>query len=56
MTSSKQLGEWRAEWGIAPGPVVPLPIAAVAPAVETDGPVPELVEAVKELQRRRYQR
>ncbi len=56
VTSSKQLGEWRAEWGIAPGPVVPLPIAAVAPAVETDGPVPELVEAVKELQRRRYQR
>ncbi len=56
VTSTELLGEWLAEWGIPPGPVTPLPINAVAPRVETDGPVPELAAEVKELQRRRFAR
>jgi hypothetical protein len=52
-SSAAQLASWLGEWGVAPGPVTPLPIGAVAPGVPTDGPVPELADAVKELQRRR---
>ena len=50
-SSSQQLSEWLAEWGVAPGPVLPLPINAVAPGVPVQGPVPELACEVKELQR-----
>jgi tRNA(Arg) A34 adenosine deaminase TadA len=53
-TSTAQLGQWCAEWGIPPGPVAPLPIGAVAPGVVTEGPVAELADEVKELQRRRF--
>jgi tRNA(Arg) A34 adenosine deaminase TadA len=48
-TSSKQLTEWRSEWGCAPSPVAPLPISAVAPGIEVDGPAPELADAMKAL-------
>jgi tRNA(Arg) A34 adenosine deaminase TadA len=48
-TSTKQLTGWRSEWGTAPSPVAPLPITAVAPGIEVDGPAPELVEAMKAL-------
>jgi len=48
-TSSKQLTEWRSEWGCAPSPVAPLPISAVAPGIEVDGPAPELSDAMKAL-------
>ena len=34
--------------------VAPLPITTVAPGVPVDGPVPELVDEVRELQRRRF--
>lgn len=51
-TSSAQLSGWLAEWGVAPGPVAPLPIDAVAPGVPVAGPVDELVPEVRELQRR----
>ena len=55
-SSTAQYLEWMAEWGIAPGPVAPLPIGAVAPGVPVDGPVPELTAEIKELQRRRFDR
>ncbi|MDT5064264.1 MAG: hypothetical protein QOK02_419 [Mycobacterium sp.] len=48
-TSTKQLTGWRSEWGTAPSPVAPLPIPAVAPGIEVDGPAPELAEAMKAL-------
>jgi len=48
-TSTKQLTGWRSEWGTAPSPVAPLPITAVAPGIEVDGPAPELAEAMKAL-------
>jgi tRNA(Arg) A34 adenosine deaminase TadA len=48
-TSSTQLTGWRSEWGTAPSPVAPLPISAIAPGIEVDGPAPELAEAMKAL-------
>jgi len=38
--STAQLTAWRAEWGLAPGPITPLPINAIAPGVPVEGPVP----------------
>ena len=55
-TSSAQLTRWRAEWGLEPGPVAALPIQAVAPGIAVDGPADELVDEVKELQRRLVER
>jgi tRNA(Arg) A34 adenosine deaminase TadA len=48
-TSSKQLTDWRSEWEAAPSPVAPLPISAIAPGIEVDGPAPELADAMKAL-------
>ncbi|MGF9663803.1 nucleoside deaminase [Arthrobacter crystallopoietes] len=50
--SSDQLGSWLKDWDLAPGPVAPLPIGAVAPGVPVDGPVAELADNVMELHRR----
>jgi tRNA(Arg) A34 adenosine deaminase TadA len=47
--SSAQLGTWRAEWGMPPGPVRPLPVQEVAPGVPVDGPAPELADEMREL-------
>ena len=47
--SSAQLTQWLAEWGSSPPPVAPLPIAAVAPHVDSDGPAPELAVTMKAL-------
>ncbi len=55
-TASAQLAQWRAEWGLAPGAVAALPINAVAPGLPVTGPAPELVDEVKELQRRLVER
>ncbi|MFC3273883.1 nucleoside deaminase [Agromyces mediolanus] len=55
-TASAQLAQWRAEWGLEPGPVAALPINAVAPGLPVTGPAPELVDEVKELQRRLAER
>ncbi|MFE1100097.1 nucleoside deaminase [Nocardiopsis alba] len=55
-TSSAQLGEWMTEWGVAPGPVAPLPITRVAPGIPVSGPAPELADEVKELQHRLVRR
>jgi tRNA(Arg) A34 adenosine deaminase TadA len=53
-TSSAQTGTWLAQWGVPPGPVVALPINAVAPDLLVEGPVLELADEVRELQRRRF--
>ncbi|GAB3399199.1 nucleoside deaminase [Flindersiella endophytica] len=53
-SSTEQLTKWRAEWGIAPGAVAPLPINAIAPGIEVAGPDPELAEEVRALQARRF--
>jgi len=55
--STEQLVGWRTEWGMPPGPVLPLSVQEVAPGVPVDGPAPELADEVRalhlELQRRR---
>ncbi len=51
--SSEQLSAWRAGWGAAPSPVLPLPVQAVAPGVPVDGPAPELEGEMRELHHRR---
>lgn len=53
-TSAEQTAAWRAEWGIPAGPVAVLPITTVAPGIPVEGPVPELADEVRELQRRRF--
>ena len=54
VASSAMLTGWLSEWGVAPGPVEPLPIQDVVRDAVVDGPAPELVEEIKELQRRRF--
>jgi len=50
--SSAQLTAWLKEWGVAPGPVRPLPIREVAPLVEVEGPAPSFEDEIRELYRR----
>ncbi len=50
--STAQLSEWRSSWGLAAGPVLPLPINAVAPGVPVSGPAPELADELRELHQR----
>ncbi len=52
-SSSEQLGEWRREMGVdtSQSRVRSLPIQEVIRHTEVDGPVPELAEKVRELQR-----
>jgi tRNA(Arg) A34 adenosine deaminase TadA len=52
--SSATLSGWLAEWGVAPGAVLPLPVNAVAPGVRVDGPAPELEAEMKALHRQRF--
>ncbi|MEU2482001.1 hypothetical protein ABZ571_30530, partial [Streptomyces sp. NPDC013130] len=52
VASSRQLSQWLADWGVPPPPVRALPINEVAPGVPADGPVPELVDEVRELHHR----
>lgn len=51
-SSSEQLAAWQEEWGMAPGPVLPLPVGAVAPGIEVAGPDPELSDEVRRLHAR----
>lgn len=51
-SSTEQLTGWLGEWGIAPGPVTPLPIRAVAPGVEVAGPAPALADEIRALHAR----
>lgn len=55
-TSSAQLSQWREEWGLGPGPVAALPIRTVAPGIPVDGPADDLVDEVRQLQRRLAER
>lgn len=47
--SSKQLGGWLAELGVAPSRVRPLPIESVIHGAVVDGPAPELTQEIREL-------
>lgn len=47
--STAQLTEWRQGWGLAAGPVAPLPINAVAPSLPVAGPAPELADELRDL-------
>lgn len=51
-TTSAQLGEWLAQWGVPEGPVAPLPIQTVVPGAVVDGPEPSLADEVADLHRR----
>jgi tRNA(Arg) A34 adenosine deaminase TadA len=54
--STAQMVEWREAMGVAPGPVLPLPINAVAPDVPVAGPAPELAGELRELHERSWRR
>lgn len=54
--SSEQLSGWRAEMGLPPGPVRPLPIREVVPGAVVDGPAPELATEIHQLHRRQHER
>jgi tRNA(Arg) A34 adenosine deaminase TadA len=47
--SSEQLTQWLTEWESPPPPVAPLPIATVAPRIETDGPAAQFTDTMKTL-------
>ena len=48
-TSTAQLTEWRQGWGMAAGPIAPLPINAVAPGLPVAGPALELADELRQL-------
>lgn len=54
--STAQLTAWRSDWGLAPGPVAPLPITAVAPGLPVAGPAEELADELRELHHRQATR
>ena len=54
--STEQLTGWRAAWGLAPSPVLPLPVQEVAPGIEVRGPFAELEDELRELHRRQAER
>lgn len=47
--STAQFVQWRQELGLAPGPVLPLPIDAIAPNLPVAGPASGLADEVREL-------
>ncbi len=54
--STDQLNAWRSEWGLAPGPVTPLPVNALVPGLPVAGPAEELLDEMRELHRRQAER
>ena len=54
--SSRQLDEWRSEWGAAPSPVVTLSVNDVVPGLPVLGPDPELQVEMRELHERAFRR
>jgi hypothetical protein len=54
--STEQLTAWRRDWGLPPGPVLPLPINTVAPGVPVAGPAPELADELRALHQRAAER
>jgi tRNA(Arg) A34 adenosine deaminase TadA len=55
-TSCTQTAEWSAQSGAKPSPVLPLPINAVAPGLDVDGPCEEFADSVRDLFRAYYGR
>lgn len=47
--STAQLTAWLAEWGVAPGPVAPLPVTQVVPGALVSGPAPEFEAELRTL-------
>ena len=47
--SAAQIGQWRAEVGMAPSPVAVLPITTVAPGLIVDGPVERFADELRSL-------
>ena len=56
VASTAQFVRWRHELGLARGPILALPITAVAPDLPVAGPVEELAQEVRELFRRSVER
>ena len=54
--SSRQLDEWRREWGAGPSPVMTLPVTEVLPGVTVLGPDPELEGEMRELHEQAFRR
>lgn len=54
--STVQLAQWRSGWGIAAGPVAPLPINVVAPGLRVEGPALEFADELRELHKRSAER
>lgn len=50
--STEQLTAWLRQWGVAPGPVAPLPITTIAPNVPVAGPAPEFTAELRALHAR----
>ncbi|WP_375271969.1 nucleoside deaminase [Sphingomonas sp.] len=51
-TSTEQLTQWMRELGRPSMGIAPLPITAILPAADVEGPVPELADAVRALHAR----
>ncbi len=49
VASGAMLDAWLREWGVEPAPVAPLPVNAVVPGIEVDGPAEELVDQIRAL-------
>ncbi len=54
--SAARLSQWRADWGLADGPVRVLAVRQVAPGVAVDGPAPELEDELRALHHRAARR
>ncbi len=50
--SATQLAGWRADWGLAAGPVTVLSIGDVVPGLTTRGPFAELEDELRDLHHR----
>lgn len=54
IASAEQFGAWLREFGIPSGPVNCLPIQKIAPHIEVIGPIPELLESIRQLHLARF--
>jgi tRNA(Arg) A34 adenosine deaminase TadA len=54
--SSRQLDEWRREWGAGPSPVTTFSVGEVLPGLAVAGPDPGLEDEMRELHRRAFER
>src|SRR5690606_19127819 len=52
--SAAQLGAWLQEWEVPPPPVSFYPVNKLVPGIAVKGPVPQLLERIRELHRRYY--